>query len=86
MPGTPLTYNNGQAYTFSWIEGRRLNTVTTGGVTTEYLYNVDGLRTVKKVGNTWTRYFWDGPRTLIIPAHCEVLAAFSLWENAEVDV
>ncbi|MBQ7064906.1 MAG: RHS repeat-associated core domain-containing protein, partial [Firmicutes bacterium] len=62
--GNPLTYNNGQAYTFTWIEGRRLNTVTTGGVTIEYLYNVDGLRTGKKVGNTWTRYFWDGDRII----------------------
>ncbi|MBQ7064104.1 MAG: RHS repeat-associated core domain-containing protein [Firmicutes bacterium] len=62
--GNPLTYNNGQAYTFTWIEGRRLDTVTTGGVTTEYLYNVDGLRTGKKVGNTWTRYFWDGDRII----------------------
>ena len=37
---------------------------TTGGITTEYRYNVDGLRTGKKVGNTWTRYFWDGDRII----------------------
>lgn len=44
--GNPLTYYNG--YTFTWAEGRRMQSVTTGqNQTTGYEYNADGLRTNK---------------------------------------
>ena len=47
--GNPLNYRNGM--TMTWVNGRRLASVTNSGVTTAYTYNDDGIRLTKQVGN-----------------------------------
>ena len=47
--GNPLNYRNGM--TMTWVNGRRLSSVTNSGVTTTYTYNDDGIRLTKQVGN-----------------------------------
>ncbi len=42
--GNPTSYYNGTSYAMSWIEGRKLSSVTIGSQTTSYLYNADGVR------------------------------------------
>ena len=56
--GNPLSYYNGKSYTMTWNEGRQLASLTTGGKTTTYTYDLNGLRT-KKVNpdGTWVKYF-----------------------------
>ena len=44
--------------TMSWT-GRRLSSLTNGGTTSSYLYNADGIRTRKTVGDVTTDYFLD---------------------------
>ncbi|MBP3451644.1 MAG: hypothetical protein J6J73_02510 [Agathobacter sp.] len=48
--GNPLSYYNGQSYSLSWTEGRKLATITTGGKTTNYLYDASGNR-IKKTNS-----------------------------------
>ena len=56
--GNPLSYYNGKSYTMTWNEGRQLASLTTGGKTTTYAYDLNGFRT-KKVNpdGTWVKYF-----------------------------
>ena len=58
--GNPLSYNNGSTYTFTWQNGRQLASATVNGVTSNYTYNSDGLRTRKVVGNKVYDYYWFG--------------------------
>ena len=59
--GNPLNYNNGSAMTFTWVNGRRLETVTKNGNTFNYSYDEDGTRTSKSVGDAYTQYMiFDG--------------------------
>ena len=44
----------------TWVNGRRLSTLSKGGVTTSYTYNDSGIRTKKTVGSTVTEYFVEG--------------------------
>ena len=55
--GNPLAYRDG--LTFTWT-GRRMDTASLGGVTSNYLYNADGIRTRKTVGSAVTDYFING--------------------------
>ena len=48
--GNPLTYYNGESYSLSWTEGRKLATITTDGKTTNYLYDANGNR-IKKTNS-----------------------------------
>ena len=57
--GNPLSYYNGDNYTFSW-DGRRLQSITKGGVTYSYTYNDEGIRTRKTVGGVTTYYLYSG--------------------------
>ena len=59
--GNPLQYFNGSQYAMTWRNGKELNTLTTGGKTTRYEYDVDGLRT-KKVNpdGSYSDYYWLG--------------------------
>ena len=41
-----------------------MDTASLGGVTSNYLYNADGIRTRKTVGSTVTEYFTSGGRIL----------------------
>ena len=49
--GNPLTYHNGTtSYTsLTWVQGRQLTSLTTGGKTYTYAYGADGIRTQKVV-------------------------------------
>ncbi len=59
--GNPLSYNNGSAMTFTWVNGRNLETVTKNGNTFYYSYDEDGNRTSKSVGDAYTQYMiFDG--------------------------
>lgn len=46
--GNPLSYYNGDRYTFSWTEGRKLASSTYDGRATTYEYDHEGLRTKKE--------------------------------------
>ena len=47
--------------TFTWVNGRRLETVTKNGNTFYYSYDEDGNRTSKSVGDAYTQYMiFDG--------------------------
>ena len=54
-----FTYDD-TAYTLSWEDGRRLSSTTVNFVTTDYKYNLDGVRTQK--GDI--QYIVDGTRIL----------------------
>lgn len=54
--GNPLQYRDG--FTFTWVNGRKLGTVTKNGSTTTYTYNADGLRLSKSVNGITTTYHW----------------------------
>ena len=58
--GNPLSYYNGNSYTFTWANGRQLASTVKGGVTTTYTYNADGIRIGKTVGSTAVEYILDG--------------------------
>ena len=61
--GNPLSYYNGnKTYTnLTWEHGRQLKSITTGGKTYNYTYDLDGIRTQKVVdGVTHTYYTLNG--------------------------
>ena len=60
--GNPLSYNNGNQYSFTWKDGRRLATATKGGVNYSFTYNDEGIRTSKTVGSVKHTYILDGTR------------------------
>jgi len=55
--GNPLTYRDG--ITFSWSNGRRLDSYTKNGETVSYTYDTDGMRLTKKIGNTNYTYLYN---------------------------
>ena len=56
--GNPLSYYNGKRYTMTWRNGRELNSVTVGGKTYSYEYDVNGLRTRKtNADGGYTEYY-----------------------------
>lgn len=59
--GNPLSYYNGNFYTFTWKNGRELATAQKGYTSVEYQYGADGLRTKKTVdGWDYNYYYSDG--------------------------
>ena len=62
--GNPLSYNNGEGYTFTWKNGRQLSTLQKGSTGVSYSYNADGLRTSKTVNGVKTEYAWDGSKLI----------------------
>ena len=56
--GNPTSYYNGEKnYTnLTWQQGRDLTSVTVGGATTTYAYDMDGIRTQKTVGGVVHTY------------------------------
>ncbi len=52
--GNPLNYYDGKVFT--WIDGRRLETVTNGDEIITYGYDGEGIRTSKIVGDVYTNY------------------------------
>ena len=57
--GNPLTYYNGNHYTFTW-EGRRLVGATKETDTYSFTYNEDGIRTSKTKNGVTTNYYLSG--------------------------
>ena len=62
--GNPLSYYNGQSYTFTWQKGRQLASAVTGTDTISYSYDVNGLRISKTVNGTMHTYTYDGSQLL----------------------
>ena len=62
--GNPLSYYNGAAYTFTWTQGRRLETATTGGKALSFTYNESGIRTSKIVDGEKHEYVLDGTKII----------------------
>ena len=62
--GNPLSYYNGTFYDFTWVQGRRLESVLKGGTTTSYTYNADGIRTSKTTGTLTKEYILNGTQIL----------------------
>ncbi len=58
--GNPLSYYNGQSYTFTWQNGRQLASAVTGSNTITYCYDVNGQRISKTVNGTTHTYTYDG--------------------------
>ncbi len=55
--GNPLSY---RGYTLTWQNGRQLATLNGNGVTANYTYDVDGLRTSKTVNGVKHEYYYVG--------------------------
>ena len=60
--GNPLSYHNG--FSFTWQKGRQLASATSGTTTVNYIYNSDGYRTAKTVGETEILYTLEGDQVL----------------------
>ena len=59
--GNPLSYYNGSSYTFTWEQGRRLNSASkSGGAATYYTYDANGIRTSKTVSGMQHTYYLNG--------------------------
>ena len=54
--GNPLQYRDG--YNFTWVNGRRLATITKGTDSINYTYDADGYRISKSVNGLVTEYYW----------------------------
>ena len=59
-----MSYYNGKRYTFTWENGRRLETATVDGVTLTFTYNADGIRTSKTVGGSEHIYHLNGTQII----------------------
>ena len=55
--GNPLSY---RGYTLTWQNGRQLATLSGNGITANYTYDVDGLRTSKTVNGVKHEYYYVG--------------------------
>ncbi len=62
--GNPLSYYNGQSYTFTWQKGRQLASSTVGSDVITYAYDISGLRISKTVNGTTHTYTYDGSMLL----------------------
>ena len=62
--GNPLTYFNGNNWTLTWKNGRQLATATKTGTSVSYGYDLNGLRTSKKVGGVTHTYLYAGGQLL----------------------
>ena len=55
--GNPTNWYNGTEYSaLTWTQGRRLSSITTGGSTYTYDYDMDGIRTSKTVDGVVHNY------------------------------
>ena len=52
------------SYNFTWVQGRRLETVASNGNTFSYTYNADGIRTSKTVDGVKREYILNGTQIL----------------------
>ena len=70
----PTSYYNGSRYDFTW-QGRTLTSTVLDGITSSYVYDVDGLRTQKTVGDVVYNYYWNNGQ----------LAAMTITSGTDVD-
>ena len=56
ISGNPISYYNGQQYSFSWKNGRQLATASVGSTSVTYDYDMAGVRSKKTVGSTEYSY------------------------------
>jgi len=56
--GNPLNYYNGEHYTFTWQNGRRLASTVKGDTNVTYTYDSEGLRIAKTVNNSLHTYIY----------------------------
>ena len=62
--GNPLSYHNGNDYTFTWENGRRLKSASMGSYTLSFKYNDEGIRTSKTVNGTEHIYRLEGSKII----------------------
>ena len=62
--GNPTSYYNGNRWTFTWAQGRRLTNASDGTNTISYTYDADGLRTGKTVNGVEHTYYYAGGKLL----------------------
>jgi len=61
--GNPLSYYNGENYTFSWT-GRRLTGAVKGSNSYSFTYNDEGIRTSKTKNGVTTTYYLNGSQIM----------------------
>ena len=61
--GNPLSYRDGMSFT--WENGRRLKSISTGNNTVNMKYDSNGMRTQKDDDNYTTNYYYDSKNNLI---------------------
>ena len=62
--GNPTSYYNGNEYTFTWEQGRRLATAVVGTTELEFTYNDEGIRTSKTVNGSKHTYYLNGSQII----------------------
>lgn len=62
--GNPLSYYNGNSYTFTWENGRYLKTASVDSNNLSFTYNHDGIRTSKTVNGVLHNYTVSGSQIL----------------------
>ena len=61
--GNPENYRDGMI--FDWITGRSLSKITKGNTELEMMYDCNGMRTQKGIGDDVTKYYYDSSNNLI---------------------
>lgn len=61
--GNPTTI--GQNITLNWINGRELNSCTIDNKIINYNYNIDGIRTSKKINGVETKYYLENTKIIV---------------------
>ena len=62
--GNPTNYYNGTSWTFTWRNGRELNTATSGSTSLSFAYDQNRVRTAKTAGNVTHKYYYAGGKLL----------------------
>ena len=62
--GNPLTYYNGNSYTFEWENGRQLAAVSSDDLELEFAYNDEGIRTQKIANGAVHTYHLSGSQII----------------------
>ena len=76
--GNPL---NDGTWTYTWQNGRQLQKMQKSGVTTEFVYNADGLRVQKTVNGVVTKYTLHGKNVVHMTSGADELHFFYDAQN-----
>ncbi len=77
--GNPLTIGN---KTLTWMNGRELSTYSDGTNNISYKYNVDGIRTSKKVNDIETNYILEGTSIIFEDRNGDVI--YYIYNGSEL--